>query len=134
MGSGFFLFLSQVCIYIAIGNIPIGVALTLFFIYPIVTVLASWGMFGDRPTIIRIIAMFVIGWGCTIALPSGDEAKLLVRVVAAVGTSGPALTALLGWIAIGERLQLRQWGGVGLVTLGVVGLSLERMFKAKRRS
>lgn len=78
--------------------------------------------------------MFVIGWGCTIALPSGDEAKLLVRVVAAVGTSGPALTALLGWIAIGERLQLRQWGGVGLVTLGVVGLSLERMFKAKRRS
>jgi len=85
VGSGFFLFLSQVCIYIAIGNIPIGVALTIFFIYPIVTVLASWGMFGDRPTIIRIIAMFAIGWGCTIALPSGDaEAKLLVGVVAAV--------------------------------------------------
>jgi len=49
-----------------------------------------------------------------------------------IGTSGPALTALFGWIAIGERLQLRQWGGVGLVTLGVVGLSLERMLKAKR--
>lgn len=229
VGSGFFLLLSQVCIYIAIGNIPIGVALTIFFIYPIVTVLASWGMFGDRPTIIRIIAMFVIGWGCTIALPSGDaEGKLLVGVVAAIaagvtfasyvvlvgigtrklhpipfnimsfaagfvfaalilmlplpanlslkveptaltgllmstvvlgvltlgsymlnniairfagpalasiiGTSGPALTALFGWIAIGEKLELRQWGGVGLVTLGVVGLSLERMFKAKRRS
>lgn len=228
VGSGFLLLLSQVCIYIAIGNIPIGLALTFFFIYPIVTVLASWGLFGDRPTVIRIIAMFVIGWGCTIALPSGDEAKSLVGVVAAVtagvtfagyvvlvgmgtrklhpmsfnimslaavfvfaalilmlplpanfslkveptaltdilmssvilgvltlgsyvlnnlairfaspalasiiGTSSIALTALLGWIAIGERLQLRQWGGVGLVTLGVVGLSLERMFKAKRRS
>lgn len=228
VGSGFFLLLSQVCIYIAIGNIEIGVALTIFFIYPIVTVLAGWGLFGDRPTVIRIIAIFFIGWGGTIALPSGDEGELLVGVVAAVaagvtfagyvllvgmgtkklhpmpfnimsftavfviaaiilmlplpaglsvqveptaltgilmssvvlgvltlgsyilnniairfaspalasivGTSSIALTALLGWIAIGERLQLKQWGGVGLVTLGVVGLSLERMFKAKRRS
>ncbi len=32
LGSGFFLFLSQVCIYIAIGNIPIGVALTIFLV------------------------------------------------------------------------------------------------------
>ncbi|MCD8486986.1 MAG: EamA family transporter [Desertifilum sp.] len=71
VGSGFFLFLSQVFIYIAIGNIPTGIAITIFFIYPIVTVLASWGLFGDRPTLTRVIAMLVIGSGGILALPPG---------------------------------------------------------------
>ena len=38
IGSGFFLFLSQVLIYIAFGNLSAGVALTIFFIFPSVTV------------------------------------------------------------------------------------------------
>ena len=41
IGSGAALFISQVLIYIALGNIPAGVAITLFFIFPIVTVLGG---------------------------------------------------------------------------------------------
>ncbi len=87
IGSGFFLFLSQVCIYIAIGEIPTGIAITIFFIYPIVTVLASWGLFGDRPTLIRTIAMVVILIGGILCLPSffgGAAGNTQVGVIAAI--------------------------------------------------
>ncbi|MBD2314242.1 EamA family transporter [Desertifilum sp. FACHB-1129] len=227
VGSGFFLFLSQVFIYIAIGNIPTGIAITIFFIYPIVTVLASWGLFGDRPTLTRVIAMLVIGSGGILALPAGGvQGNFGVGVSAAIaagvtfagyvlltqmgtkklhpipftliafasifvfcglslmlplppnmsvvvdptvrtglliggailgvftlvsyllnnfairfagaalasiiGTSGPALTALFGLLIIGETLKTQQWLGLGLVTLGVLGMSLERMFAPKK--
>lgn len=87
IGSGFFLFLSQVAIYIAIGEIPTGIAITIFFIYPIVTVLASWGLFGDKPTIIRIGAMITILGGGVLSLPNffkGAQGNLQLGVIAAV--------------------------------------------------
>ncbi len=87
IGSGFFLFVSQVCIYIAIGQIPTGIAITIFFIYPIVTVLASWGLFGDRPTLIRNIAMGIILAGGILSLPSfvaGAAGNTLLGIVAAI--------------------------------------------------
>ncbi|MBD1937442.1 DMT family transporter [Microcoleus sp. FACHB-68] len=229
IGSGFFLFLSQVLIYIAIGNIPTGIAITIFFIYPIVTVFASWALFGDRPTIIRILAMCVITGGGVLALPSvtaGAAGNLQLGVGAAVGagitfagyvlmaqlgqkklhpipftlvgflsilifcsvsllvplpsnlavqvdsslwpqlvvsgivlglftlasyllnnfairyagaalasiigTSGPALTALFGFLLIQETLQSKQIGGMVLVTLGVAAMSVERMLGQKK--
>ena len=70
IGSGFFLFLSQVAIYVAIGEIPTGIAITIFFIYPIVTVIASWALFGDRPTLIRVMAMITILAGGILCLPA----------------------------------------------------------------
>lgn len=87
IGSGFFLFLSQVCIYVAIGEIPTGIAITIFFIYPIVTVLASWGLFGDRPTLIRVIAMVIILGGGVLCLPSffgGAAGNTQVGIIAAM--------------------------------------------------
>ncbi len=71
IGSAFFLFLSQVLIYISIGNISTGIAITIFFIYPIITVLLSWGLFGDRPSLVRICAMVIIGLGAILVIPSG---------------------------------------------------------------
>lgn len=71
IGSAFFLFLSQVLIYISIGNIPTGIAITIFFIYPIITVLLSWVLFGDRPSLVRIFAMVIIGLGAILVFPSG---------------------------------------------------------------
>ncbi|MBD2041588.1 DMT family transporter [Microcoleus sp. FACHB-672] len=229
IGSGFFLFLSQVLIYIAIGNIPTGIAITIFFIYPIVTVFASWALFGDRPTIIRILAMFVITGGGVLALPSfqsGAQGNLQLGVAAAagagftfagyvlmaqlgqkklhpipftlvgfisilifcsisllvplprnlavrvdsgvwpqlvvcgivlglftlasyllnnfairyagaalasiIGTSGPALTALFGFLIIQETLQSKQITGMVLVTLGVAAMSVERLLGQKK--
>jgi drug/metabolite transporter (DMT)-like permease/cell division septum initiation protein DivIVA len=60
IGSGFFLFLSQVLIYIAIGQIGPGVAVTILFMYPIITVPLAWLLFGDRPTGLRTGVMMTI--------------------------------------------------------------------------
>ncbi|MEL7035552.1 MAG: EamA family transporter [Cyanobacteria bacterium J06592_8] len=230
IGSGFFLFLSQVCIYIAIGQIPTGIAITIFFIYPIVTVLASWGLFGDRPTLIRWIAMVVILGGGVLCLPNfigGAGGNIQLGIIAAmsaglafagyvlltqmaagklhpipfslvnfasifffscvslivlpdnfkpsldvgvlpglmisgvilgvltlgsyllnnfairsagaalasiIGTSGPALTALLAFLIIGEALNIQQISGMALVILGVGAMSLERLMSSKKKA
>jgi drug/metabolite transporter (DMT)-like permease len=60
VGSGFFLFLSQVMIYIAIGQIGPGVAVTILFMYPLVTVPLAWYLFGDQPTRLRLVVMAAI--------------------------------------------------------------------------
>ncbi len=64
MGSGLFLFMSQFFIYIALGNIPTGVAITLFFIFPPVTAVLAWLMFGARPSFIFALATVTIYLGC----------------------------------------------------------------------
>lgn len=89
VSSGFFLFLSQLFIYIALGKIPTGIAITIFFIYPIVTLFLSWLLFGDRPTAFRlgITAVVMLGVGM-IALSSGVEG--------ANNLSGLGLVAAIG--------------------------------------
>lgn len=106
VGSGFFLFLSQICIYIAIGQIPTGIAITIFFIYPIVTVLASWGLFGDKPTAVRVVAMIVILTGGILSLPSffagaagNTQLGILSAVAAGIAFAG---YVLLTQIAAGK--------------------------------
>jgi drug/metabolite transporter (DMT)-like permease len=61
--SGCFLFLSQLLIYLAIGQVPTGIAIALFFIYPMISGLLSWFLFRDQPTLFRIgaIASIFIG-------------------------------------------------------------------------
>ncbi|MDJ0556963.1 MAG: EamA family transporter [Microcoleaceae cyanobacterium MO_207.B10] len=88
IGSAFFLFLSQVLIYVAIGNIPTGIAITIFFIYPIITVLASWGLFGDRPSVVRIFSMVVIIVGACLTLPSGGAEGNFQQGILAAGAAG----------------------------------------------
>ena len=90
IGSGFFLFLSQVLIYMALGPISPGVAITIFFIYPIVTVLLAWLLFGDRPSSFRGIIIACVFLGVLlIMLPTG-AAKLSGLGVAAAAGSGIA--------------------------------------------
>ncbi|MBE9119222.1 EamA family transporter, partial [Lusitaniella coriacea LEGE 07157] len=72
VGSGFFLFLSQVLIYIAFGNLSAGVALTIFFIFPIVTVLLSWIFFGERPSPIRLLATVAVFFGVVLIALAGS--------------------------------------------------------------
>nr|WP_290222098.1 DMT family transporter [Trichocoleus desertorum] len=69
VGSGAFLFLSQVLIYTALAQIAAGTAITIFFIYPTITVFLAWKIFGDRPTLFRLIVMAVICSGGILALP-----------------------------------------------------------------
>lgn len=75
-------------IYVALGILKPGLAVTLFFIFPTVTVLMAWFLFGDRPSNERwfVIAVIYVGimltynifgtmkpdtWGVTAALLSG---------------------------------------------------------------
>ena len=220
--SGGFLFLSQVLIYIAIGQIPTGIAITLFFIYPIITVLLAWLLFRDRPTAMRFAVIGIICLGDFLASPTGGvsgnillgtttavgsgvafafyviftqicasklhpipfslinfvtilllsflslmlplPAGISVQVnplnlpslivgslvlgaitlvgyllnnfgirqlgaarAAIIGSSGPALTAILAYTIVQETLQGQQILGMLLVTLGVAALSFERM-------
>lgn len=50
-------------IYVALGILKPGLAVTLFFIFPTVTVLMAWFLFGDRPSTERwfVIAVIYVG-------------------------------------------------------------------------
>lgn len=83
IASGGFLFMSQVLIYRAISDIGPGVAVTLLFMYPLVTVPLAWFLFGDRPTSLRLVVMFAITMGIVFtALPriSADLAGTALSV------------------------------------------------------
>jgi drug/metabolite transporter (DMT)-like permease len=63
--AGFFLFLSQTSIYFSLANIGPASAVTIFFIYPTVTTLLAWKLFGDRPSLPQWAAIALIYLGCT---------------------------------------------------------------------
>ncbi|MCW6050477.1 DMT family transporter [Microcoleus sp. A2-C5] len=234
LGSAFFLFLSQVLIYLAIGNIPAGIAITIFFIYPIVTVLGSWILFGARPSTIGFLAiggitlgLILAGWpsfaapppgggnvgvGVAAALASGitfagyvlltqmaagklhpipfslvNFAAIFVfsslslwvplsenlapqidqnvwpgliaggvvlgvltlfsyllnnfairyagaALASVIGTLGPAMTALFGFLIINEKLQPVAILGMAVVTLSVAAMSVERMVAPQKKA
>src|SRR6478672_6147964 len=234
LGSAFFLFLSQVLIYLAIGNIPAGIAITIFFIYPIVTVLGSWILFGSRPSKVGFFAivgitagLILAGWpsfaapapgggnvgvGVAAALASGitfagyvlltqmaagklhpipfslvNFATIFVfsslslwvplsdnfapkidqnvwpglivggvilgvltlfsyllnnfairfagaALASVIGTLGPAMTALFGFIIINEKLQPEAILGMAVVTLSVAAMSVERIVAPQKKA
>ncbi|MFM7450657.1 MAG: EamA family transporter [Leptolyngbyaceae cyanobacterium] len=79
--SGIFLFLSQLCIYIAIGRIGPGSAVTLLFMYPLFTVLLSWLWLKKmRPTPMLWAVIGVIFWGVLLTLSPGGKLGSLDRL------------------------------------------------------
>ncbi len=69
VGCGFLMFLYLALLYISIGLIPTGIALTLFFTYPVFTALFSWRLFGNRPTVFRWSVMGLILLGSSLTMP-----------------------------------------------------------------
>jgi drug/metabolite transporter (DMT)-like permease len=61
--SGGFLFLSQVLIYVAIGQIQTGIAIALLFVYPVISGLLSSFLFRDRLNSFHIGAIGCIIFG-----------------------------------------------------------------------
>ncbi|HEY9624756.1 MAG TPA: DMT family transporter [Crinalium sp.] len=218
---GVLMFLNVAGLYIAIGSIPAGIAMTLFCTYPVFTALLSWRLFGDRPTLFRWSVMGIILLGTALTIPQSSAAgehylivigtiasigsgviyafysviaqkcfeqlhpvpftwisfaitlflsimsvllyprsdfqlewtplwigglfsgfisfvghtlnNLGIRMIGAttasmVGSSGPALTALVAWATIRETLDTVQILGILIVTLGIALLSSERMW------
>ncbi|MBY5285199.1 EamA family transporter [Anabaena sp. PCC 7938] len=68
--GGCLLFLSQVLIYIAIGKVLTGIAVALFFIYPLVNGLLAWFLFRERPNLFSAGAIFGIFCGELLILGS----------------------------------------------------------------
>ncbi|MEH1890146.1 MAG: EamA family transporter [Nostoc sp.] len=97
--SGCFLFLSQVLIYIAIAQVTTGMAIALFFVYPMVSGLLSWFLFRDRPTIFRIGAIAAICCGELLVLGASPT----------IGTSNTSMgssTAILSGVAFAAYIIL----------------------------
>ncbi len=59
-GSGVGLFCSQVLIYLALGQLPTAIAIAMFFVFPIATVLGAWLLFQAKPTRSRLGLLLVI--------------------------------------------------------------------------
>ena len=91
-----------VLLYIAVGLIPTGIALTLFFTYPVFTALLSWYFFGDCPTYSGLWIMGLILLGGILTLPHQNFGVTQ-------SSRGVILAIALGffmWLLGG---QLRQW-------------------------
>lgn len=106
--SGCFLFLSQILIYLAIGQVATGMAIALFCVYPVISALLSSFLFGDassgnrvlgndRLTLFSTGAIAVIGLGELLVLGGSTRTvigNLPMGSIAALG-SGTAFAFYL---------------------------------------
>ncbi len=67
--GGTLMYLYLALLYVSIGLIPTGIALTLFFTYPVFTALLSWRFFGSRPAPSRWGIMGLIILGSVLTMP-----------------------------------------------------------------
>lgn len=72
--GGVLMFLYLALLYISIGLIPTGIALTLFFTYPVFTIALSWKLFGDRPSTFRWVIMGFVLLGSALTIPQTQSA------------------------------------------------------------
>ncbi|HEY9764297.1 MAG TPA: EamA family transporter [Trichocoleus sp.] len=93
MASGSFLFMSQVLIYKAISDVGPGVAVTLLFMYPLITVPLTWFLFGDKPTPLRLVVMSAITMGIVFTALPRISSDLLGGGVSAWGIGAALLSS-----------------------------------------
>lgn len=97
VGSGVFLMLSQVFLYIAIGQVGPAVGVTISSLYSLVTILLSWLLFGDRPTRLKFFAGLAILLGVAFTVLTSrsllPDTGLLAALISA-GTFALYLTAM----------------------------------------
>ncbi|MDX2096952.1 MAG: DMT family transporter [Leptolyngbyaceae cyanobacterium bins.59] len=107
VSSGLFLFLSQILIYIAIGQIGPGVAVTILFMYPIFTVPLAWFFFQDRPTSLRVGVMVAVALGVILtAWPRIAPSLFAGKPLDSIGIG----TAVMSGIAFAFYLIFMQLG------------------------
>lgn len=99
LSSGGFLFISMALLFIAIAQIPAGIATVLFFTHPAITVLLSWKLFGDRPSWLRSVVVITVLVGSFLIAPrftslnGGDLLGVLAAFGAGVGYSLQSILA-----------------------------------------
>jgi drug/metabolite transporter (DMT)-like permease len=96
LGSGFFLFLSQVLIYLALGPLKPAIAITIFFLYPIFTILLTWVIFNAKASLFHsLLILFVLGGFVRLTLPIKGVAMLSGLGIWAAGGSAIAFAVYL---------------------------------------
>jgi len=105
IGSGVFLMLSQVFLYIAIGQLGPAVGVTISSLYPLVTILLMWMLFGDRPTRLRVFAGLAILLGVFFTVFTAQSALPDQGLTAAL-ISGGTFALYLTAMAIINRRKL----------------------------
>lgn len=99
--SGFLLFLSLTLLYFALGLLSPGIAVSIFFLYPSITLLLSWLLFRQRPSRMRGIASLIIVVGISIILIAGTTFSL--RGIAAAIASSIIFACYLLFSQIGAK-------------------------------
>lgn len=69
LGGGLLMFLYLALLYVSIGIIPAGVAMALFFTYPVFTALFAWRWFGSRPSLLSWMVMSFVFLGSSLTMP-----------------------------------------------------------------
>ncbi|GAB4373731.1 MAG: hypothetical protein Kow00121_17330 [Elainellaceae cyanobacterium] len=103
IGSGIFLMLSQVFLYIAINEAGPAIAVTISSLYPLVTVPLMWMLFGDRPTRPRVVGILAIFLGISLTLFGAQAALSQTGVVAAVISGITFALYLIAMLIINRR-------------------------------
>lgn len=73
--GGALMFLYLALLYLSIGLIATGIAMTLFFTYPVFTALFSWQLFGTPPSRFRWAIMALILFGSFLTIPYTQNAS-----------------------------------------------------------
>jgi drug/metabolite transporter (DMT)-like permease len=69
------------------------------------------------PWVYGSILLQVIGYALWMIVISQEKLGIAVAVS---GSAFYVLTAMMSWMLYGERLTPVQWGGIGLITIGVI--------------
>jgi drug/metabolite transporter (DMT)-like permease len=106
LASGGFLFISMALLFIALAQIPAGIATVLFFTHPAITVVLSWKLFGDRPSQLRAAVVIGVLMGSFLIAPSFTGLSgegVLLGVAAAFGAGvGYSLQSILAQTSFSE--------------------------------
>jgi drug/metabolite transporter (DMT)-like permease len=63
------MFLYLALLYISLGMVPAGIAMALFFTYPVFTALFAWRWFGNRPSLLCWAVMGFVFLGSSLTMP-----------------------------------------------------------------
>lgn len=109
-------FLSQVLIYLALASISPGAAMTIFFMYPLVTLVWIWVRFGVRPNLLRSLVILGILAGVTISA-FGSSSFSGLGVTAAVGSAIAFPLSLILMPDISRKLNIISFGWINCVII-----------------
>jgi len=102
--SGSIYFVTVILLYLALGNIPAGIAITLFFVHPAIATLLEWWFNRDRPTLFRWAIIIGVIIGLVLVAPNlqgNFSSQFIIGTLCALGAGiGFAVYAITAQTAL----------------------------------